>query len=227
MLKVFKQPEIDYSAQSVAYFEFCLNDVAEHMFPKKARQTQKRYICRNLRLAGKMIVKEWVAWVSELNKYLKDFPAQNRNKIQPLDEAKIMDILKYGVQALWCREFTVHGFDPVDQGLKNVWSSVPVWSCVNPAQTNPGPKSPLSPKMLKNVRLMCLLNPLAQQDSQHQGLLQLKRCTKHTKHAKQGEECKDRDKVTYKDLNALVNAKVTTALKKAKKNFKKEKKDKQ
>eukprot|EP00957_Ditylum_brightwellii_P124351 9478355-Ditylum_brightwellii.AAC.2 len=35
------------------------------------------------------------------------------------------------------------------------------------------------------------------------------------------------DKVTYKDLNAFVNAKVTAALKRAKNIFKKEKKDKQ
>eukprot|EP00957_Ditylum_brightwellii_P202381 15329914-Ditylum_brightwellii.AAC.1 len=35
------------------------------------------------------------------------------------------------------------------------------------------------------------------------------------------------DKVTYKDLNAFVSTIVTTALKKAKENFKKEKKDKQ
>eukprot|EP00957_Ditylum_brightwellii_P046248 3508977-Ditylum_brightwellii.AAC.1 len=48
----------------------------------------------------------------------------------------------------------------------------------------------------------------------------------HTKHTKQGKERKIRDKVTYKDLNVFVNAKVTTAFKKAKKNLKKEKKDK-
>eukprot|EP00957_Ditylum_brightwellii_P194716 14832398-Ditylum_brightwellii.AAC.1 len=35
------------------------------------------------------------------------------------------------------------------------------------------------------------------------------------------------NKVTYKDLNAFVNTKVTAALKKAKKNLKKETKDRQ
>eukprot|EP00957_Ditylum_brightwellii_P191459 14576894-Ditylum_brightwellii.AAC.2 len=65
-----------------------------------------------------MTVKEWVAWVLELNEYLKDFPAQNRSKIQPLNEDKIMDILEYGVPVSWRREFTIQGFDQVDQGLK-------------------------------------------------------------------------------------------------------------
>eukprot|EP00957_Ditylum_brightwellii_P096750 7368427-Ditylum_brightwellii.AAC.1 len=61
-----------------------------------------------------MTVKECVAQVLELNKYLKDFPAQNRIKIQPLDKDKIMDILEYGVPVSWHREFTVQEFDPVD-----------------------------------------------------------------------------------------------------------------
>eukprot|EP00957_Ditylum_brightwellii_P108211 8256409-Ditylum_brightwellii.AAC.1 len=70
-----------------------------------------------------------------------------------------MDILEYGVPLRWRREFNVQGFDPVDQGLEKLWSSVPVWSCVSPAQTNPRMKSPLSLKIHGNVRLTCLLNP--------------------------------------------------------------------
>eukprot|EP00957_Ditylum_brightwellii_P058584 4442970-Ditylum_brightwellii.AAC.1 len=48
-----------------------------------------------------------------------------------------------------------------------------------------------------------------------------------TKHAKLDEIRKYADKVTYKDLNAFGNAKITTALNKAKKNLKKQKKEKQ
>eukprot|EP00957_Ditylum_brightwellii_P191723 14595429-Ditylum_brightwellii.AAC.1 len=64
-------------------------------------------------------MKEWVARVSELNGYLKDFPAHNRNLTQPLDADKILDILEYRVPASWHKKFTVQGFDPVDQGLQN------------------------------------------------------------------------------------------------------------
>eukprot|EP00957_Ditylum_brightwellii_P101939 7769436-Ditylum_brightwellii.AAC.1 len=69
-----------------------------------------------------------------------------------------MDILEYGVPARWCREFVIQGFDPVDQGLKKLWSSVPAWSHANPAQTNTRTKSPLSLKIQGNVRLSRLLN---------------------------------------------------------------------
>eukprot|EP00957_Ditylum_brightwellii_P009693 730632-Ditylum_brightwellii.AAC.1 len=61
-LTVFEQAEIDHGMLSVAYFELCLDDVAEHVFPKKAGQTQRRYMHRNLWFVGKMTIKEWVAW---------------------------------------------------------------------------------------------------------------------------------------------------------------------
>eukprot|EP00957_Ditylum_brightwellii_P010458 791466-Ditylum_brightwellii.AAC.1 len=85
------------------HFELCLDDVAEHVFPEKAGQTQKHYMRRNLQRAKGMTVKEWVAKVSKLNGYLKDFPAHNGNRIQPLNGDKLLDILEYGVPALWHR----------------------------------------------------------------------------------------------------------------------------
>eukprot|EP00957_Ditylum_brightwellii_P122504 9341968-Ditylum_brightwellii.AAC.1 len=63
-------------------------------------------------------MKEWVAQVLELNGYLKDFLMHNGNLIQPLNADKLLDILEYVVPAKWYREFTVQGFDPVDQGLR-------------------------------------------------------------------------------------------------------------
>eukprot|EP00957_Ditylum_brightwellii_P064331 4882318-Ditylum_brightwellii.AAC.1 len=60
-LMVFEQAKIDHGTQSVPNFKLCLDDVTEHVFPKKARQTQKRYMLRNLWLVGPMTVKEWVA----------------------------------------------------------------------------------------------------------------------------------------------------------------------
>eukprot|EP00957_Ditylum_brightwellii_P004512 342963-Ditylum_brightwellii.AAC.1 len=53
----------------------------QHVFPEKAGQIQKHYMQRNLRLVRGMTMKEWVAQVSKLNGYLKDFPAHNRNHI--------------------------------------------------------------------------------------------------------------------------------------------------
>ena len=117
-LTVFELAETTHGNQTTTNFEVCLDDVAAHVFPEKAGQTQKRYMRRNLRYTRDTTVKEWVARVSELNGYLKDFPATNGNPTQPLDKDELLDILEYGVPASWCREFTVQGFDPVDQGLQ-------------------------------------------------------------------------------------------------------------
>eukprot|EP00957_Ditylum_brightwellii_P037221 2817842-Ditylum_brightwellii.AAC.1 len=117
MPTVFKQAKIARGNQTAPHFELCLDDVAEHVFPKKAGQIQKRYMLRNICYGKEFTVKEWVAQVTELNSYLKDFPVHNGNPTQPLDSDELLDILEFGVLARWCREFTVQGFDPVDQGL--------------------------------------------------------------------------------------------------------------
>eukprot|EP00957_Ditylum_brightwellii_P068083 5168081-Ditylum_brightwellii.AAC.1 len=48
-LMVFKQTETTYGNQTVPHFELCLDDVAAHVFPEKAGQTQKQYMRRNIR----------------------------------------------------------------------------------------------------------------------------------------------------------------------------------
>eukprot|EP00957_Ditylum_brightwellii_P085148 6474373-Ditylum_brightwellii.AAC.1 len=61
-LTVFKQAETTHGNQMVPHFELCLDDVAAHVFPEKAGQTQKRYMRRNIRYSGgTTTVKEWVA----------------------------------------------------------------------------------------------------------------------------------------------------------------------
>eukprot|EP00957_Ditylum_brightwellii_P021514 1622207-Ditylum_brightwellii.AAC.1 len=105
----------------VPHFKLCLDDVAGDVFPEKAGQTQKRYMWRNIWYSGgTTTVKDWVARVLELNGYLKDFPAINRNPTQPLDADELLDILEYGVPVSLRREFTVQGFGPVDQGLQKI-----------------------------------------------------------------------------------------------------------
>eukprot|EP00957_Ditylum_brightwellii_P175984 13400613-Ditylum_brightwellii.AAC.1 len=154
-----------------------------------------------------MTVKEWVAQVSELNGYLKDFPAHNGNKIQLLNDNELLDILEYGVPASWHREFTVQGFGPVDQGFKKI---VEFCTCLESCEPSVDkPKDKKSPK-----------SRIVGRNKTHntKDCFGLKQCAKRTK---PDEMCKDADKVAYNNLNAFLNAKVTAALNKAKKNLKK------
>eukprot|EP00957_Ditylum_brightwellii_P075132 5709139-Ditylum_brightwellii.AAC.1 len=47
-LTVFEQAETTHGNQTVPHFELCLDDVASHVFPEKAGQTQKQYMRRNI-----------------------------------------------------------------------------------------------------------------------------------------------------------------------------------
>eukprot|EP00957_Ditylum_brightwellii_P102518 7813088-Ditylum_brightwellii.AAC.1 len=114
----FEQSEIAHRNLTVLHFKLCLDDVAKHNFPEKAGQIQKCYMKRNILYGKDNTVKEWVAWVQKLNMYLKDFPEHNGNPTQRLDANELFDILEFGVPLNWRREFTVQGFDPVDQGLR-------------------------------------------------------------------------------------------------------------
>eukprot|EP00957_Ditylum_brightwellii_P097346 7414597-Ditylum_brightwellii.AAC.1 len=149
---------------------------------------------------GEMTINECVAWVSELNKYLMEFPAHNRNQVQPLDKDEIMDILEYGVPAAADKPKDKKSSKPKNTGKRK----------------DDALNKPAGEKNFYRDLHRC------NKTHNTKDCYKLKLCTKR---AKQGREHKDINKVVYKDLNAFVNAKVTAALKKAKKIFKKEKKD--
>eukprot|EP00957_Ditylum_brightwellii_P034443 2612296-Ditylum_brightwellii.AAC.1 len=192
---------------------------------------------RNLLFPKNLTVKERVARVQELNGYLKDFPAHNVNPTQPLDKDELLDILEIGVPASWRREFTVQGFDTVDQGLCKF-----VEFCTRLESCKPSKDEPKVGKTRKTRGRKRKAKVLTTPTSTTTTTAALKfYCEMHrpysTHNTKDCFELKQRakrakadttsggaDKVTYKKLNAFVNAKVAAALNKAKKNQKKKEK---
>eukprot|EP00957_Ditylum_brightwellii_P040131 3037159-Ditylum_brightwellii.AAC.1 len=57
-LTVFEQAENTYGNQTIPHFKLCLDDVAKHVFPEKARQTQKCYMWKNIHYGGGITVKK-------------------------------------------------------------------------------------------------------------------------------------------------------------------------
>ena len=47
-LTVFEQAKLTHGNQTVPHYKLCLDDVAKHVFPEKARQIKKRYMRRNI-----------------------------------------------------------------------------------------------------------------------------------------------------------------------------------
>eukprot|EP00957_Ditylum_brightwellii_P030280 2293067-Ditylum_brightwellii.AAC.1 len=165
-------------------------------------------------------MKEWVVQVSELCGYLKDFPTHDKNKIQPLNDNELLDILEYGVPVSWRREFTVQGFDPVDPGLRKLVEFCTHLESCEPSSDKPKVKK--SPK--SRIAGKCKADTPTKPAGEQKFYCDMHRCNKshntedcfelkrHAKHTKLDETQKDADNVTYKDLNAFINAKVTAAL---------------
>eukprot|EP00957_Ditylum_brightwellii_P110617 8436688-Ditylum_brightwellii.AAC.1 len=170
-----------------------------------------------------------------MNDYLKDFPAHNGNPIQPLNQDELLDILEYGVPAKWHREFTVQGYDPVDQGLQNFVEFCTRLELCEPSKGNPKGKKPSKPKTARKHKAKVSTTPTSPAGKRKfycemhrcnrthntKDCFELKQCAKR---AKTSTNCNEADKVSYKDLNASVNAKVTVALNKEKKSKRGEKK---
>eukprot|EP00957_Ditylum_brightwellii_P062498 4742961-Ditylum_brightwellii.AAC.1 len=191
----------------------------QHVFLEKARQTQKRYMWRNLQLVRGMT----------------DFFAHNGNKIKPLNDDKLLDILEYRVPASWHREFAVQGFDQLVQGLRKFVELCTQLESCKPSTDKPNvKKSPRSrsagkrnadtpTKPAGEKKFYCHMH-MHNKTHNTKDCFELKQRAKHTKTDKMQ---KDIEKVTYKDLNAFVNAKVTAAFNKTEKNLKKQKKEKE
>eukprot|EP00957_Ditylum_brightwellii_P207694 15354127-Ditylum_brightwellii.AAC.1 len=172
-LAVFEQAEIAHGNQTVPHFDLYLDDMAEH------GQYRERMGSPSTRV--KQISQE--------------FSAHNGNPTQPLDADELLDILEIGVLLSWHREFTVQGFDPVDQGLRKFVAFCTCLESCEPSKVEPKGEKPSKMKTAEKHKAKVSTTPTASLA----------------------------DKTAYKDLNAFVNAKVTKVLRKAKKEQKEKK----
>eukprot|EP00957_Ditylum_brightwellii_P170820 13001815-Ditylum_brightwellii.AAC.1 len=68
-LKVFKNKEASQDVKDGPHFTKCLAAVTEHIFPKKAYKTQKKYIW-NIHSPLRLGSREWILQMIKLNDYL-------------------------------------------------------------------------------------------------------------------------------------------------------------
>ena len=117
---VFQASDSQNGNVTAINFEKCLDNVTKHVFPEKSGKIQKQYMRQNNFLKKFQPVKEWVGRVLKLDKYLLSFPKNNGNPTQKLIDAELMDILEYEVPYNWRRDFILHAFDPVEEGMKKI-----------------------------------------------------------------------------------------------------------
>eukprot|EP00957_Ditylum_brightwellii_P205947 15346093-Ditylum_brightwellii.AAC.1 len=85
-----------------------------------------------------------------------------------------MDILEYGVPASWRREFTVQGFDPVDQSLQNFVEFCTRLESCKPSKGKPKGEKPSKSKPQGKERLKSQQRLRPQQEKKESSTV---RCT--------------------------------------------------
>ena len=127
----------------------------------------------------------------------------------------------------------MQGFDPVGQGLCKFVEFCTRLELCEPSKGEPKGEKSSKPKTAGKRKAKVLTASTTSLAGQKLFYCEMHRHNRthntgdcfelkqHAKHAKASTSCNEADKVTYKDLNAFINTKVTVALNKAKKNQKK------
>jgi hypothetical protein len=92
-------------------FKLNIHALVEHLIPKRALVTQKRYMRRILRKPLNVTVREFMSRLIELNEYLPYFPPYDAD--QKLSQEELLDICEFAVPFSWQKTMVVQGFDPI------------------------------------------------------------------------------------------------------------------
>eukprot|EP00957_Ditylum_brightwellii_P083212 6326727-Ditylum_brightwellii.AAC.1 len=109
-LQVFQNKEANQKERDNSAFTKCFGAVTEHIFPKKAYKTQKKYIQNNhepLRFGSH----KWILHMIKLNDYLVIFPVPEGVTATKLSHKEFADVLEDGVPLQWKLEFKNEGFN--------------------------------------------------------------------------------------------------------------------
>lgn len=114
-LAQFNAKATELGTETVAHFKVALQAVTDYVLPKKALQTQKRYLRRICRKPPTMTMKEYIARYREINDYLAMFNEHGEANKLPDDEIK--ENLEFAIPAKWRKSMIMHGFDPIEKEL--------------------------------------------------------------------------------------------------------------
>ena len=111
---------IDGHSETLASFKLAMMAVSQDVFPKRAAQTQKRYLRRYLRKPAEMTTKKYAARVVEINSYFKYFPWVEGSSSAPekLADDELIDIMEFGCPPRWQKSMVMHDFDSTTATIK-------------------------------------------------------------------------------------------------------------
>eukprot|EP00957_Ditylum_brightwellii_P130347 9943172-Ditylum_brightwellii.AAC.1 len=98
--QVFKNEEVNQEVKDGPAFTKCLMAVTEHVFPKKAYKTQKKYI-QNTRKTLRLGSHEWISRMIKLNDYLVQCLVPDRVTATKISCKEFVDVLEDGIPYQW------------------------------------------------------------------------------------------------------------------------------
>jgi len=108
----------DRGAETPANLLECLNDLIEHILPKRALIYQKRAMRRFMRKPADMPIKDFMSRLTEINSYLEFFPPFEAD--QPLPPDELVDIGEFAIPLTWQKEMVLQGFEPAEHDTSDL-----------------------------------------------------------------------------------------------------------
>ena len=111
-LTAFELAATTHGNESVANFRLCLNDVTQHILPRRSLVLQKRWMRYYLRKDENMSVREYVGRIVEMNNLLEQFPPFGNN--QKLSDEELKEVLEFSAPPRWQKRMVEHNFEPTE-----------------------------------------------------------------------------------------------------------------
>jgi hypothetical protein len=118
-LAAFNKEAMTLWTETNVNFSKCLQALATHVFPKYALATQKQWFRRSVHKHRDMSTREWLAWLTEINEMLVEFPP-NFNQQQKIPEDELKDIVEFGVPSSWRTIWVQHDFQPMQRDMNEI-----------------------------------------------------------------------------------------------------------
>lgn len=105
--------------ETVEHLKTTIQSVTNYVLPKKALQTQRRYMRRLVRKPKELPMKAYVNRFHELNDYLAMFDTDvgDANK---LDEDEIKEHIEFAIPGKWRQQMILQGVEPLDETIDNI-----------------------------------------------------------------------------------------------------------
>ena len=117
---VVLDPENGPVGETKEVFEEVMKEITRQVFPKRAVQTQKRFLRRFLKKPDDMRTRQFVSRALELNSQFVEYPEMVKgepNTCIPKDE--MLDLLEFTMPPEYQSQMVLQGFDPLMHSVKD------------------------------------------------------------------------------------------------------------